>query len=55
MSVGITERGDPALDFRWEKMIKCKKYKNPLPETAHYCPNRGLERNLDPKRHRGQK
>ena len=31
-------------------MIKCKKCKNPLPETAHYCPNCGLERNPETKR-----
>ena len=24
-------------------MIKCKKCKNPLPETAHYCPNCGYD------------
>ena len=31
-------------------MIKCKKCKNPLPETAHFCPNCGLERNPETKR-----
>lgn len=36
-------------------MIKCKKCKNPLPKTAHYCPNCGLERNLDGKRRRKKK
>ena len=36
-------------------MIKCKKCKNPLPETAHYCPNCGLERNPDGKRSRKKK
>ena len=36
-------------------MIKCKKCKNPLPETAHYCPNCGLERNPDGKRRRKKK
>ena len=24
-------------------MIKCKKCKNPLPETAHFCPNCGYQ------------
>ena len=36
-------------------MIKCKKCKNPLPETAHYCPNCCLERNPDYKRRRKKK
>ncbi|MBQ8407446.1 MAG: zinc ribbon domain-containing protein [Clostridia bacterium] len=31
-------------------MVKCKKCKNPLPETAHYCPNCGLVRNPDKKK-----
>lgn len=34
-------------------MIKCKKCKNPLPETAHFCPNCGYQ--LQPgKRKRGK-
>ena len=36
-------------------MIKCKKCKNPLPETAHFCPNCGLERNPDSKGSRKKK
>ena len=36
-------------------MVKCKRCKNPLPETAHYCPNCGLVRNPDGKRRRGKK
>lgn len=28
-------------------MIKCKKCKNPLPETAHFCPNCGQVTNPD--------
>lgn len=36
-------------------MVKCKKCKNPLLETAHYCPNCGLVRNPDGKRRRCKK
>ena len=31
-------------------MVKCKRCKNPLPETAHYCPNCGQVRNPDKKK-----
>lgn len=31
-------------------MVKCKRCKNPLPETAHYCPNCGRVRNPDKKK-----
>ena len=31
-------------------MVKCKRCKNPLPETAHYCPNCGQVRNSDKKK-----
>ena len=31
-------------------MVKCKRCKNPLPETAHYCPNCGQVRNPDRKK-----
>ena len=36
-------------------MVKCKRCKNPLPETAHFCPNCGLVRDPDKKRRRGKK
>ena len=36
-------------------MVKCKKCKKPLPETAHYCPNCGFVRNPDGKRRRCKK
>lgn len=35
-------------------MIKCKKCKNPLPETAHYCPNCGYQL-LQGKKKRGKR
>ena len=31
-------------------MVKCKRCKNPLPETAHYCTNCGQVRNPDKKK-----
>ena len=31
-------------------MVKCKRCKNPLPETAHYCPNCGQVRIPDKKK-----
>ena len=36
-------------------MVKCKRCKNPLPETAHFCPNCGLVRDPDKKRRRDKK
>ena len=36
-------------------MVKCKRCKNPLPETAHFCPNCGLVWDPDKKRRRGKK
>ena len=36
-------------------MIKCKKCKNPLPETAHYCPNCGYDMQPATKRGRRRK
>lgn len=35
-------------------MIKCKRCKNPLPETAHFCPNCGQVMNPDGRK-RGRK
>lgn len=36
-------------------MVKCKRCMNPLPETAHFCPNCGQVRNPDgKKRSRGK-
>lgn len=34
-------------------MIKCKKCKNPLPETAHFCPNCGYQ--LQPGKRKREK
>jgi len=38
-----------------KKMIKCKKCKNPLPETAHFCPNCGYDMQPAAKKGRGRK
>ncbi len=35
-------------------MVKCKRCKNPLPETARYCPNCGQVRNPD-RRKKGKR